>query len=143
MAYMDKERAESARRQEEHLAKLAAYQQFEKERAKVQASIHAAHEAAMAEQRAKSARRQKEHLGKLAAYQQFEKERAKNQAELHATHEAGMDVVRERTATNRATHKAAMAEQRAKSATIHTGYLTRHREFERTYGNGKYEPRYG
>ena len=41
--YMDKEKAESARRSREHLAKLRAYQKFEKERMQIQRGMHNEH----------------------------------------------------------------------------------------------------
>ncbi len=67
--YMDKERAESAKRSREHLAKCRAYQHHEKDRAKIQRKMHAETGNTMSKLRAETLARNKEHVAKHRAYE--------------------------------------------------------------------------
>jgi hypothetical protein len=67
--YMEKERAESAKRSREHLAKCRAYQHYEKEMTKIQRRMHNEHGKAMNELRAQTAAGNKEHVAKHRAYE--------------------------------------------------------------------------
>lgn len=62
MWYMDKERAESRRRNQDHLAKLKTYQEYEKERTAIQREMSKQHAAAMKPIQAESLRRHKEYV---------------------------------------------------------------------------------
>ena len=67
--YMDKERAESAGRSREHLAKCHAYRQYEKGRTQIQRKMHAECGNALNKLRAETAKRNKEHVAKHRAYE--------------------------------------------------------------------------
>ncbi|MBC8420139.1 MAG: hypothetical protein H8E10_16250 [Desulfobacterales bacterium] len=84
MRYMDKEKAESARRAKEDLGKLKAYQGYEKERAAKQREMSKEFAGEMDEIKAVSAARAKEDLKKVKDLQAVTGNYRQKHLKIHA-----------------------------------------------------------